>query len=452
MKLYRWISLLLVVLVALSALSGCASGKKMEDEMGVVDTIVPGDDSDSDPDHTQDPDDSKEPTDTKDPDDSKEPTDTKEPDDSKDPDDSKEPTDTKDPEDNKDPEDTKDPEDNKEPEGNEGEDSDQPKPVEKENSGTPVTILVQNLKHSGQSLGEKGDGTGNNIYNRIRRFKNMVTTHDPDVILSQEARIGWLKAFQDNLLFANTYSLHYRERGPEGVPGGDECTPVLWKTKKYSVEEKGFFWLSRSPGNPSTFYDEADAGYGRIVSWARLKDKATNVVFTVYSNHFGFGDSNQYKAQEQICNTFDQLKAGSYAFIGGDWNIAYRGATYNNMMEWDKMLDLRDVAMNMKAHGLTELGGMYGSGTGGRFDTNEPDPTPGNKHQIDYLMAKPNPHMAVDYYGFDYTHYDYPVDNVQSGYVADHYGLVVKLRLDTEADYSQYQKEHDYGENPIYWR
>lgn len=449
MKHLRWISLLLILVMSVTLLASCKGSE--EEELGFTETLdgnfdkdngdkKPSEEEPSDEDPTEDEPSKDEPSDEEP---SDEPSDNDPTEDEPSEDEPSKDEPSKDEPSNEDPSDepSKDEPSKDEPSA--------PGPVEKESSGTPVTILVQNLKHAGTSLGEKNDGTGNNIYNRIRRFRAMVDTHDPDVILGQEGRIGWTTAFESEL-FAD-YTVIWQKRGPGDVPGGDECTPLLWKTKKYTKLNSGFFWLSETPQRPSTSYDDKSA-YGRIITWAQLKDKATGVEFYVYSNHFGFGETGQLKSQEQLGNTVADLEDGTYAFIGGDWNVLYRSDDYKVMMEWDKLMDLRDVAMNMHADGLTELGGMYGSGTAGRFDKNEEDPTPGNKHQIDYLMAKPNPHMAIDYYGFDYTHYAYPIDDIQSGYIADHYGLVVKLRLDTDADYTYYQTEHDYGNNPIYWR
>ena len=72
-----------------------------------------------------------------------------------------------------------------------------------------------------------------------------------------------------------------------------------------------------------------------------------------------------------------------------------------------------------------------------------PDPNPGRKRQLDHIFAKNHPHMAVDYWGFDYTDYEDPVNQVEKGYISDHYGLVCKVRINTQVDYSRYQKPFD---------
>jgi len=90
-------------------------------------------------------------------------------------------------------------------------------PVEKESSGTPITFLSQNIIHAGYSYGEKGDGTGNNLYNRLRRFKALVMEQDPDVIFVNEARRGTLDFLEKDAYFAKNYLIHITDR----VGGGD---------------------------------------------------------------------------------------------------------------------------------------------------------------------------------------------------------------------------------------
>ncbi|MBQ7936731.1 MAG: hypothetical protein IJ333_10375, partial [Clostridia bacterium] len=56
------------------------------------------------------------------------------------------------------------------------------------------------------------------------------------------------------------------------------------------------------------------------------------------------------------------------------------------------------------------------------------------------------------YYGFDYTTYDNKEEGIQAGYISDHWGLVVKVRIDTDVDYSAYQAEpYDYPNNDYYF-
>ncbi len=323
-----------------------------------------------------------------------------------------------------------------------------PKPVEKEDSGVAITFLSQNVRHSGTRMGVKGDGTGNDIYNRMRRFKSLVQTHDPDIIFYSEARKGAISFLtEQDRYFMETYTTHYR------YENGVQAEPLLWKTARFKAVDQGFFWLSKTPHVPSS-YDGGET----IVSWAILQEKASGEKLYCASTHFRPGNDADIVVPSmlQYHQVADEMEEGIYTFFGGDFNSHYRKFAYESMMDWEKVVDLRDVALYMYDDGLTELGGMY-TGTNVNYDaaTEDVHLMPEVKKegsQIDYVMMKPDPHVAVDYYGFDYTTYDYPADDVKPGHISDHFGLVVKVRIATDADYSQYQEEpYDYGDGPMYF-
>ena len=428
MRLQKWITLLLIITMTLTLLCSCKSTED-EEASAVVDEWVGVKDTDSQEEQES------------------EKEETPQEDESEEIESEEETPEESDPEEETPKEDAPKEENPKEEEVGEEEipeETDQPA-VKKESSGTSITFIIQNLYHGGSSFGEKGDGTGNNLYNRTRRFKSMVETHDADVILTQEARRGWVAAFEDEALFANTYEMLYLYRSEDS----QEATPLLYKKDKYTLLESGHFWLSETPNVSSPSY--ADDEGARISTWVHLQDKNTGAKFYAYSTHFGFAADGPIRSQAQYIDLFNNMKKNEYAFVGGDWNVAYRDADYHGMMEWDSIIDLRDMAMNLYEDGLCELGGMMYSGNAGYNDeTNNMPHLASNGTQIDYLMMKPHPNVGLDYYGFDYNIYDYAADGVQKGNISDHFGVVVKLRIGTDADYSQYQVEHDYGNNPIY--
>ena len=317
-----------------------------------------------------------------------------------------------------------------------------------EKRATKIHFLVQNLRHSGSRMPEKNDGNPKNrtFYERARRFKVMVERLDPDIILAQEARAGWLKAF--DMWFSDRYEWDYKERGFAGVPAGDECVPVLWKKEKYTRLASGSFWLSDTPELPTNSYDSPSP---RIITWVRLQDKETGLDFYCFSNHFGFGQQVRIKSQKQINRVLDSLPEGTYAFIGGDYNAYYRTEKYNEFMDdsWNSVMDLRDVAMNSKEQ--VTFGGMK-SGHNLAYGQGRPLPEVNDQNpQIDFLMAKPHPFIKVEQYGFDYTTYSDEEDGVPAGNISDHWGLEVKVEIDAEEDQSAYQHPHDYKDEPIYF-
>ncbi len=433
----QWIGLITLLALCLAMVGGCA--KAPEEELGVIDGVVDQKDPDQkDPTDTTEPD-QKEPANT--PDNPEPQSPGKEPSDPEDqPDDSTPPAQTP----GEEPSDPADPDEEDLP------------VITKEESGTAITFLMQNLRTSGTQKGTKEERAGGslNLYHRKYRFKQLVLTHDPDVILAQEGTPGWHDFFATDPYFAKTYESVYIYRKPGDIV--DEGPPVLYKKNKYTLVTKGHFWFSTTPksSTPTYGYTAEDEGsHYRVCSWAQLRDKKTGSAFYAYTIHMDAGnDVVAYKSMEQLLDIFEDLGKDAYAFIGGDFNFGYRDKYYDGAVDFTKEIDLQDMAFNMKQDDLCTVGSANGSLHGkGAYEKEDgsyeeaifPDPDPGRRRQLDHIFAKLNPRMAVDYWGFDYNVYTDPANGVGEGYISDHYGLVCKVRIDTDVDYSRYQVEYD---------
>ncbi len=432
-RLYRWTALLLVLLMSMMIISGCKSGEEEDfsasndDWVGVTD---PDDEDEKPPEKEEDP--KGETSNKEDPD--------------------EEPSKEEDPKgETSKEEDPKEENPKEEDPKEETAGKDDPSAMEKENSGTLIKFLSQNVKHGGNTYyGEKGDGTGINIYNRLRRFKSLVQTQNPDVIFYNECRNTMFRFYEEDPFFNETYSMLYEYRwGDRPDLGGLMSEPVLFKKSKYELLDNGHFWISPTPNQPGPGY--GDQGMADISMWVKLKDKETGAIFYCYCAHFDPGNEECYiPAMQQYYDIFNKLPKDAYAFVAGDYNYGYRTANYELAVDWDEIVDLRDVAMNMSKDGLCELGGMASGHNLAMEAAPAPLPQVNTKNpQIDQIMMKPNPHVAVDRYGFDYNVYGYEEEGISKGHISDHFGLVAYVRIDTKPDYSQYHVEHDYGSNPI---
>ena len=357
-----------------------------------------------------------------------------------------------------------------------GGDEEQPwVPVTKEDSGTAITFLSQNVYHGGGSDGNINSTDEFNLARRLARFETMVKVNDPDVIFYNECRQGHINWFNNNAYMSQTYNYVYNWRWPgREADGGHQTEPVLWKKAKYEVLDKGWFWLSDTPNIPSAPWDGSTLS--DISCWVKLKDKQTGVVFYAYCVHTPpGGDLVCPKSMQLYYERIRATSADEYVFIGGDYNARYRGINDDGVMgryplmmdDWSLVCDLRDAAMYLNDDGLCDLGGMC---SGHDLEASSSDASnrkelPGVEQpaadgmftshpQIDYVMAKPMANMCVDYYGFDYTVYNNKSLGVPHGHISDHWGLVVKVRIDTKADYSQYYRDpYDYEEKgrPIWF-
>ena len=60
-------------------------------------------------------------------------------------------------------------------------------------------------------------------------------------------------------------------------------SPLVFDPKKFELLDSGMFWLSPTPAVPSKGWD---AAYNRIVTWARLRVRATKQVVLAVNTHW----------------------------------------------------------------------------------------------------------------------------------------------------------------------
>lgn len=302
-------------------------------------------------------------------------------------------------------------------------------------SGTPVTMMTQNLRVVGGDWDyvQAADGAQNTVHIRTYRFQELVNRYDPDVIALQECGESWITQGLP-IVMGSTYAMEYKYR----ADSSKESTPVLYKKDKYDRVDGGFFWLSDTPDVSSPSWDEKDQNGipGRICSWVKLRDKATGVTFNFYSTHFGLTSLSQKNSGLQFAQLFSQLAKGTYAFVLGDFNLKYRGEEYNAFMDDVRITDLREVAESMTSDGLATMGDMRN----GSFSGYSPEYANGGGSYIDHILAKPNSRMAVDFYGvlYDQIGVEGKEISVPTGYVSDHFAVLCKVRLNTSQSYADY--------------
>ncbi len=341
-----------------------------------------------------------------------------------------------------------------------------PQAVEKETSGVAITFLVQNLKDSykQRAFPNEQERGSNSLYRRAHRFSAQAKAQDPDVILCNEANAGWIEFLNNDQYLKSNYEMVYKydEAGVNGCgyttvfgyetrlftnDNNDMSSPILYKRSRFELMDSGHFWYSETPDRASN-YEKDMAEYFQICTWVQLKEKSSGEVLFAYSsrieNQGSYVEAVPTKSLNQLFDTAGQHSDSAYVFMGGTFNVDYRDSVYSACVDHKRAIDLKDMALNMKAVGIAKVentGGTvciaYEDGDSENF---HPENSRFSSMQLDHLMAKPHPHMAVDYWGVDRNRYKN--NDVNAGYISDHYGLVVKVRIGTKADYSQYQVEH----------
>lgn len=138
-------------------------------------------------------------------------------------------------------------------------------------SAQTYTVMTYNIRY-------KNPGDGEDKWsNRLHGLVKQVRKNNPDVIGFQEVL---LKQMQDFNWFLHDYA-----RVGVGRDNGKrkgEYSPIFYKKDKFTLVDKGWFWLSETPAKPSKGWD---AACKRICTWAVLRDTVTKQEFAVFNTH-----------------------------------------------------------------------------------------------------------------------------------------------------------------------
>ncbi|RDI70311.1 endonuclease/exonuclease/phosphatase family protein [Halopelagius longus] len=180
--------------------------------------------------------------------------------------------------------------------------------------GGPVTACSFNVLHE----------TSDEEYpweSRRPRVTEAIDRIAPDLLGVQEARPGRFadlkEAFSD-----------YEWYGP-GREGGDEseAVPVAWRSDRFEVRETGEFWLSETPGKPSTGWDARNP---RIATWATLTDGGTGTDLWFCNTHVSWANEETRRNSAELLRrrAVERAENGETAVVTLDLNAAPESPSY----------------------------------------------------------------------------------------------------------------------------
>lgn len=164
---------------------------------------------------------------------------------------------------------------------------------------------------------ETQDGNNNWKYRRDAVVR-MLREEQPDLLGTQEGILDMISYLKDRLPEYEEYGVD-REDGQ----GRGECNAIFWRKDRFECIEKHTFWLSPTPLVPSLGWDGA---YKRVVSWVKLRDKASGEEVFFFNTHFDHvGTIARTEAGKMIVRQMKHLLEESNApvFLTGDFNSNY---------------------------------------------------------------------------------------------------------------------------------
>jgi len=265
---------------------------------------------------------------------------------------------------------------------------------------------------------------------RMPYLRDVITRHNPDLMGIQELNAPEL-----------TTSIEPNQKVPdwefliEGIPdyapvywqatSTDDCDPdtelcwstypdatVYYRTSRFSLLDKGAFWLSLTPDEPYTSGFTGKTQFFRIVIWVLLEEKATGKRYHFVSTHFDNNKPSQELSAPLMLERMAKLAAKHPVLITGDYNSDPSTKAYEILT--------KGVSLDGKGFALTDT---FVQKKALEIVTNQKSaPTYDDAKRIDYVFYAGGT-FGVDSYIVDLTTY-----GANGYYPSDHRAILAVVR------------------------
>lgn len=232
-----------------------------------------------------------------------------------------------------------------------------------------LNIGTFNLRQDNSRDGDNSWIHRKDLVNALVRF------HDFDIFGTQEGFIHQLKDIES----AGTYGYVGVGRD-DGIEKG-EHSAIFYRKDRFTVMDKGNYWLSTTPEEPSYGWD---AKIRRICSWAKFKDKVTGKEFFFFSVHYDHqGKEARHESSKLMISQIKRIAGNNPFFCVGDFNASPEDDPIQVLYEDGTLIDSYRITQRPP----------YGTvGTFHGYKTDAP-----LKNRIDYIFVSKG--ITVNKYG-----------------------------------------------------
>jgi endonuclease/exonuclease/phosphatase family metal-dependent hydrolase len=256
-----------------------------------------------------------------------------------------------------------------------------------------IHVATFNMRREGSE-----DSSDRLWFNRKEYAKRIILKYDFDVFGTQELEIGQI----NNLLELLNNNYAYIGAGRDDGVSGGEHTAIFYKKEMFEVLDKGNFWLSETPDQPSWGWN---ASKPRICSWGKFREKATGIVFFILNTHYDtVGGANRLESSKLILKKLDEIMGDNLVLFTGDLNALPSEASIKLLSSSGKLSDARTTS-------LLPAVGTEGTAHGYNLDGT-------TTQRIDYIFISKNM-KALEYKVIN--------DDIQLGkFSSDHFPVLIK--------------------------
>lgn len=149
--------------------------------------------------------------------------------------------------------------------------------------------------------------------NRKAWVRDLIRFHNFELFGTQEGLIDQIA------YLAEMEEYDYTGVGRDDGKTAGEHSAIFYKKERFELLDKGDFWLSETPDEPSFGWDALK--HKRICSWAKLKDKHTQKEFFFFSVHYDHqGQVARVESSKLILKKIDETAKGFPVIFVGDLN------------------------------------------------------------------------------------------------------------------------------------
>lgn len=227
----------------------------------------------------------------------------------------------------------------------------------------PIRAMTYNIR-----LDTASDGA-NAWPHRRESVVNLIRFYAPDLFGMQE-----VVPLQRTQLIEDLPEYGFIGVGRDDGAESGEFSPVAYRRDRFEIEASGAFWLSPTPDRPSIGWD---AGYRRLVTWARLRQRDGQPGVLALSTHWDHVGVRARAESARIIRTWlaRNRQACEPVVLMGDLNAHPDERSYQRLVT-GRRAPLRDTLA------LSATAPFGPRGTFNGFDITRAEPAP-----IDYILV-----------------------------------------------------------------
>jgi endonuclease/exonuclease/phosphatase family metal-dependent hydrolase len=185
--------------------------------------------------------------------------------------------------------------------------------------GQHIIVGTYNLRYDNPA------DEGNLWKDRAPIVASLIRFHDFDLLGTQEGLTNQLNDMSDALPAYARFGLGR----DDGIDAG-EHSAIFYKKDRFTLLDKGNFWLSETPGRPSLGWDATCCK--RICSWVKLQDKVARKPLWCFNVHYDHqGVMAREESSKLILKKIGEIAGNGTVILTGDFNGGHSSSWYQTI-------------------------------------------------------------------------------------------------------------------------